>query len=235
MKHFLKPLILLLLAVSLSALAVEKIPFQPQDIFKLKSAANPLISPDGKRILYQVRSIDLANDTPTAATWIMNADGSEKRLLFKKGGGAVWSPDSSKIAYVAAGSNEKAQIFLLDMNKPAAGVEISDLSESPWGLTWSPDGKSIAFYSFVPGESPWQVDLPEGVEKPTGANWSADPLVINSINFRADRAGYLPYGEDHVFVISADGGEARQLTSGDWSASIIIYGGTNRSYLGKYG
>ncbi len=230
MKHFLKPLILLLLAVSLSALAVEKIPFQPTDIFKLKSAGNPLISPDGTRILYQVRSIDLANDTPAAETWIMNTDGSEKRLLFKKGGGAVWSPNSNKIAYVAAGSNEKAQIFLLDMNKPAAGVEISDLSESPWGLTWSPDGKSIAFYSFVPGESPWQVDLPKGVEKPAGANWSADPLVIDKINFRADRAGYLPYGNDHVFVISADGGEARQLTSGDWSASVLMYG-ANRAYL----
>ncbi len=230
MKHFLKPLILLLLAVSLSALAVEKIPFQPTDIFKLKSAGNPLISPDGTRILYQVRSIDLANDTPTSETWIMNVDGSDKRLLFKEGGGAAWSPDSNKIAYVAAGSNEKAQIFLLDMNKPAAGVEISDLSESPWGLTWSPDGKSIAFYSFVPGESPWQVDLPEGVEKPAGANWSADPLVIDKINFRADRAGYLPYGNDHVFVISADGGEARQLTTGDWSASVLMYG-ANRAYL----
>jgi dipeptidyl aminopeptidase/acylaminoacyl peptidase len=230
MKHLLKPLILLLLAFSLSAVASEKTPFQPQDIFKLKSAVNPLISPDGSRILYLVLGIDVANDAPTAETWIMNADGSDKRLLFKDGGGAAWSPDSTQIAYVAAGSNKKAQIFLLDMNKPAAAVQISDLNESPSGLTWSPDGKSIAFYSFVPAESPWQVELPADINRPEGANWSEDPLVIDTINFRADGAGYLPYGNDHVFVISTDGGEARQLTTGDWSASIIMYG-ANRSYL----
>jgi len=230
MKHLLKPIILLLLTCSLSVLAVERIPFQPEDIFKLKSAGNPLISPDGTRIVYQVRSIDIANDTPTAETWIMNADGSDKRQLIKEGGGFAWSPDSSQLAYVAAGSNEKAQIFLLDMNKPAAGVEISDLDESPWGLTWSPDGKSIAFYNFVAGESPWLVEFPEAVGKLKTADWSADPLVINTINFRADRAGYLPYGNDHVFVISIDSGEDRQLTSGDWTASIIMYG-ANRSYL----
>jgi len=231
MKNILKPFILLLLACSLSVVANEKIPFQPQDIFKLKSAGNPLISPDGTRILYQVYSIDVANDAPTAETWIMNADGSEKRQLIREGGGFAWSPDSSQLAYVAAGSNEKAQIFLLDMNKPATGLEISDLDESPWGLTWSPDGKSIAFYSFVPGESPWQVELPEAVGELKGANWSADPLVIDTLNFRADRAGYLPYGNDHVFVIAVDSGETRQLTSGDWTASIIMYG-ANRSYLG---
>jgi dipeptidyl aminopeptidase/acylaminoacyl peptidase len=230
MKHFLRPIFLLLLTCSISALAAEKIPFQPQDIFKLKSASNPLISPDGTRIVYQVRSIDVANDTPTAETWIMNTDGSDNRQLTKEGGGFAWSPDSSKLAYIAAGSNEKAQIFLLDMDKPAAGVQISSLDESLWGLSWSPDGKSIAFYSFVPGESPWQVALPEAVSKPAGANWSEEPLVIDSINYRADRAGYLPYGNDHVFVISTDGGEVRQLTSGDWSASIIMYG-ANRSFL----
>ena len=230
MKNVLKPLVLLLLACSLLVEADEKIPFQPQDIFKLKSAANPLISPDGTRILYQVYSIDVANDMPATETWIMNTDGSEKRQLIKEGSGFAWSPDSTKVAYISAGDNEKAQIFLLDMSKPATGVQISDLNESPWGLTWSPDGKSIAFYSFVPGESPWQVALPEAVEKPAGANWSEEPLVIDKINYRADRAGYLPYGNDHVFVVSTDGGEARQLTSGDWSASVLMYG-ANRAYL----
>ena len=230
MKNLLKSIAFLLLAFSFSVAADEKTPFQPQDIFKLKSAGNPLISPDGERIIYQVYGIDAVNDTPSSETWIMNVDGSDKRLLFKDGGGAVWSPDSSQIAYVAADSNKKAQIFLLDMTKPAAGVEISNLNESPWGLTWSPDGKSIAFYNFVPGESAWQVELPEGVNKPDNANWSADPLVIDKINYRADGAGYLPYGNDHVFVISADGGEARQHTTGDWSASVLMYG-ANRAYL----
>ena len=105
-------------------MADEKIPFQPQDIFKLRSAANPLISPDGSRIIYLILGIDVANDMPSSETWIMNADGSDKRQLLKDGGGVVWSPDGSQIAYIAPDDNEKAQIFLLDMNQAAAPVKV---------------------------------------------------------------------------------------------------------------
>ncbi|MFQ5609807.1 MAG: S9 family peptidase, partial [Woeseiaceae bacterium] len=35
--------------------------------------------------------------------------------------------------------------------------------------------------------------------------------------FRADGAGYLPVGHSHVFVVSAEGGTPRQLTSGDYN------------------
>jgi len=230
MKFIVKTILLLLLAISNPLFAAEKIPFQPADIFKLKSASNPQISPDGKRIIYVVRGIDVVNDVPNAETWIMNADGSDKRRLLKDGGGAVWSPDSTRIAYVAADDQGKAQIFLLDMEKPGVGVAISNLDQSPSGLSWSPDGKSIAFYSFVPQDPPWQIELPVVDIKPAGANWPEEPRVIERVNYRADGAGYLPHGDNHVFVISADGGEARQLTEGDWPASILMYG-ANRSFL----
>jgi len=230
MKTFSGSLLILVLLSSLPVIADEKIPFQPEDIFKLQSAGNPLISPDGTQIIYLVRGVDIDNDQPSSETWIMDAGGANKRLLFKKGGGAVWSPDSKRIAFISAGDDGKAEVFLLDMDKPAAAVKISSLAQSPSRLSWSPDGKSIAFYSFVPQESPWHVSLPVAEERPEGANWSKDPLVIENINYRADRAGYLPYGDDHVFVMSADGGVARQLTKGEWPASILMYG-ANRSFL----
>ncbi len=34
--------------------------------------------------------------------------------------------------------------------------------------------------------------------------------------YRADGAGYLETGHDHIFVVPADGGTSRQLTSGDY-------------------
>ena len=230
MKTLLKSLLLLMLICSPPLMADEKIPFQPQDIFKLRSAANPLISPDGSRIIYLIFGIDVANDMPSSETWIMNADGSDKRQLLKDGGGVVWSPDGSQIAYIAPDDNEKAQIFLLDMNQAAAPVKVSDIDQSPSGLSWSPDGKSIAFFSFVPQDSPWQIDLPVEDGKPEGAKWSEEPLVIDRLNFRQDRVGYLPYGHDHISVISVETGEVRQLTKGNWPTSILIYG-SNRNFI----
>jgi len=222
--------VLFMLLLSVPLLAAEKIPFQPSDIFKLKSASSPLISPDGKQIIYVIRGIDLTNDVPNAETWIMNSDGSDQRRLLSDGGGAVWSPDSNRIAYVAPDEKGKAQIFLLDMKSPGAGVAISNLDHAPSGLSWSPDGQSIAFFSFVPQDPTWQVELPVPDARPEGAVWSGEPLITDRLNFRVDGAGWLPDGHDHVYVISADGGKARQVTSGDWPASILMYGG-NRAIL----
>ena len=41
--------------------------------------------------------------------------------------------------------------------------------------------------------------------------------VIDSVVYRADGAGYLESGFDHVFIVSAEGGTPRQLTDGDFN------------------
>ncbi len=225
MNNISKLAIVVLLSFSIPSLGAEKIPFQPDDIFRLKSASNPQISPDGKQIVYGIRGVDFANDVPSMETWVMKSDGSEKRLLFAKGGGAVWSPDSSRITYVAPDDSGTAQIHILDMARSAAPIAISSLQQSPSALTWSPDGKSIAFLSFVPTDSPWSVEIPVGESKPPAANWSEEPLVFNKLTIKGNGVGYLPYGNDHVFIISVEDGEARQVTKGDWTVGVLAYGG----------
>jgi dipeptidyl aminopeptidase/acylaminoacyl peptidase len=41
--------------------------------------------------------------------------------------------------------------------------------------------------------------------------------VIDSVVYRADGAGYLESGYDHIFVVSAEGGTPRQITDGDFN------------------
>ena len=83
----------------------------------------------------------------------MNADGTKNRFLLT-GDGAVWSPDGTRIAYVAAAENPKgAQIFVRYMDAEGATTQITRLTESPGNITWSPDGKWISFTSFVPKRS----------------------------------------------------------------------------------
>ena len=52
---------------------------------------------------------------------------------------------------------------------------------------------------------------------PEGAEWAPPVIVIDSLNYRADGRGYLEPGNSHVFVIPADGGTPRQVTSGDFN------------------
>ncbi len=52
---------------------------------------------------------------------------------------------------------------------------------------------------------------------PEGAEWAAPAKVYDRLVYRANGAGYLPVGFDHVFVVSAEGGTPRQVSSGNFA------------------
>jgi dipeptidyl aminopeptidase/acylaminoacyl peptidase len=41
---------------------------------------------------------------------------------------------------------------------------------------------------------------------------------VSTLHYRQDQVGYLQDGHTHLFVVAADGGAARQITNGRWSA-----------------
>src|ERR1044071_8435638 len=72
----------------------------------------PRLSPDGRQVIYTRRWIDKMNDRWESALWMVGSDGSHNRFRVK-GGGAIWSPDGSRIAYVASpGEGSSGQIFV---------------------------------------------------------------------------------------------------------------------------
>ncbi|MFW5660676.1 MAG: S9 family peptidase, partial [Oceanicaulis sp.] len=79
------------------------------------------------------------------------------------------------------------------------------------GLAWSPDGSSIAFTMFTPSPGP-QVDI--GLpQKPPGAEWADPAIVDENTRYEFDGVGEIPDGAAQIYVISADGGAPRALTS----------------------
>ncbi len=191
------------------------------DFLDLERVGSPVISPDGKTILFDRGFVDKVNDTWDGAIWQMNADGSRARFLVK-GGGAVWSPDGTRIAYIAAADNPKgAQIFVRYMDAEGATTQITRLTEAPGNITWSPDGKWISFTGFVPNPADWAIDMPA---PPPNAKWTPAPRVADRLHYRADHRGYTDPGFTHLFVVPADGGSPRQITSGDWSVGAAFDG-----------
>ncbi len=175
--------------------------------------SNPQISPDGARIIYTRSWVDKMKDQRTSSIWMMDADGSRNRFLVD-GSGALWSPDGSRIAYVAEGDDESSEIWVRWMDAEGAATQISRVEKSPGSLRWAPDGTRLAFTMSVPGPTSWRVSLPS---RPEGAEWTGEPKVVDRLSYRRDRRGYIDDGYTHVFVIPAEGGTPRQVTSGDWS------------------
>lgn len=174
---------------------------------------NPQISPDGAQILYTRRWTDKINDRFENEIWIVNADGSRNRFLMK-GSSPVWSPDGKRIAYLAPGQPAGAQIFVKWMDTVDEGTQLTRLDRSPSNIAWSPDGKRIAFNMLVPARPSMRPNLPP---RPEGAKWIEPPRFVDRLNYRSDGAGYNPEGYSHIFVISDQGGAARQLTEGDYN------------------
>jgi dipeptidyl aminopeptidase/acylaminoacyl peptidase len=189
------------------------------DYFAWEDVGNPQLSPDGRHIIYTRSWIDGVNDRRKSALWIMDADGSRQRFLVE-GSGAVWSPDGTRIAYLADGEPSGSQIYVRWMDAEGATSQVTRLTESPSGVQWSPDGQTLSFHALVPKREQWALDLPPA---PRGAKWTEPPRVVTSVQYRRDRQGFIPEGSTHLFVVSANGGAPRQVTSGDWNHSNGVW------------
>ena len=185
------------------------------DVFELEYAADPRISPDGATIAYVRRSNDVMTDRTRSNIWVASADGADHRpLLSGKANFSSprWSPDGGRLAYISAVEGGKPQLFVRWMDTGQTAL-VTNLTEAPGALSWSPDGRALAFTMFV-AKTP--EPLASAPAKPEGAEWAPPAIVIEDIIYRADGGGYLDPGHTHVFTVPADGGSPRQLTSGDF-------------------
>jgi len=191
------------------------------DEFAMQIPADPQISPDGKKIVYVREFSDSLSDKRYSNLWIVNADGSDHRAL-TSGNHAdtspAWSPDGTRLAYLSD-EDGRGQIYIRWMDSGQT-ARITNLEQSPAGIAWSPDGRMLSFTALVPGTSRHIATLPSA---PAGAKWAEPATVYDRTVYRFNGAGYLKPGFRQIFVVSAEGGAPRQVTSGDFPNGGAAY------------
>ena len=185
-----------------------------------EQVADPQIAPDGSQIVYTRRHVNRMEDRWESSLWVVNADGSRNRFL-AKGTSPRWSPDGTRIAFFNDGEPSGTQLFVRYMDAEGATSQVTRVNEPMADLRWSPDGKSIAFSMFVPKSNTWAIDMPAA---PTGSKWTAAPKYVTDVHYRQDRRGFSRSGFTHLFVVPADGGTPRALTSGEWNVGYRFDG-----------
>ena len=148
-------LFLLTLLVCAPAFADDHLEtFLNTDVFELEIAADPQISPDGSQIVYVRNANDIMSDSTRANIWSVDADGSNHRPLLSGAdsySSPRWAPDGSRLAYVSSVDGRGPELYVRWMDTGQTAL-LSNLENSPRGLSWSPDGKYIAFSAVVQGE-----------------------------------------------------------------------------------
>jgi len=201
--------------------------FDAHDLFGLEVAADPQISPDGRRIAYVRRSGDIMTDRMRQTIWLIDTASGEQAPLVAGPGGHFsprWSPDGTRIAYISTAEGNQPQLYVRWLDS-GESVRVTGLPNAPSSIDWSPDGRQIAYIMLVPAEP---ARLGRAPARPEGAQWAEPLQQVSTIRYRADGQGILKPGFNHLFVVPADGGAPRQLTFGDFHHDGPIDWGADR-------
>ncbi len=194
---------------------------QPEDLHQLRSVGQVRISPDSQKILYTVESNEGDRNT-TSKIWVWDIGSGQGAPLFpddRRGSSPRWSPDGQWVAYRGSEGESSGLMVVKADGSDARFLAPMEGTNHPLpsmgdSITWSPDSKSIAFVSGVPG--------PE-TEDATG-----DPVVITRYLYKPTaREGLTRFNDNkrlNIFVVGIEGGNVRQLTDAtyyehsiDWS------------------
>lgn len=117
--------------------------FSVQDLVMFDRVSEAALSPDGRRVVLQLRETDYAANKGKSSLWTLPAAGGKATRLRDGANTPRWSHDGAAIWFLAA-KDEVQQIWRM----PAAGGEAEAISALPLDVgsyKLSPDGSRIAF------------------------------------------------------------------------------------------
>jgi dipeptidyl aminopeptidase/acylaminoacyl peptidase len=197
--------------------------FTIDDLLKVRRVGDPQVSPKSDFVAFTITDVDKVANKSTTQIYLVPLSGGEPRQLTNDEHSSAsprWSPDGDKLAFISARDGED-QIWTIDVSSGAL-KKITTLSTGAGDPVWSADGKWLAFASDVYPEC-----LDDACNKRRADEVAANKVkahVATRLLFRHWKA-WKEGMRTHVFVVSSAGGDARDVTPGDYDAPPFSLGG----------
>lgn len=197
----------------------------------LKNVNNPIISPDGKTVVYTVRSTDWTNNAYDNELWMVR-EGQDPIQLTRTNKGsssnAAFTPDGRYVSFLA-NRGEKTQLYIIAVMGGEA-LQVTRDDDGIGSYEWNPNGKQVV-YSKPQAETKQEKSTKEryGAFAVEGEEYKQNHLWL--LNFSYDSvflAGELPCYPAKKDSVKADSSKApacfllpvaKQLTEGNFSVS----------------
>ncbi|HEX8171550.1 MAG TPA: S9 family peptidase [Thermoanaerobaculia bacterium] len=201
-------------------------PIAFEDLAAVRRIGAPHLSPDGKWVVYDASTIDLAANVRRSAIYLVPSDGSAPSRQISDGTKQdeepAWSPDGKTIAYVSNREGGARQVYLYDLATQKTR-RVTSLSGGAGSVKWLPDAKALVAVSDVYPEC--GVDPQCTSQKDTAAgNRPSKARVITSLLYRHWNAWQEPT-RTHIVYVPLDGSAPRDLTPGAFDAPPFSVGG----------
>ncbi len=173
------------------------------DMSRIVDLEEPAISPDGTHVALVTIDQDLRHAAYVDSLVAIDTRDGRSRTLVRGRDVAVprWSPDGSRIAYLARPAGEEfRQLFVRTLG--GATSRMTRARGEVIDAAWSPDGRTIAYVA---------------------ADYQAPATYFFAGDNDYTAAALTP--PDHLWTVPAGGGPARRLTSGSWTIAPTDPGG----------
>lgn len=175
------------------------------DLIGAVRVSDPQLSPDARTVVFVRTTTDLATGKRNADLWSVPADGSSPPKPFIHGDKTEntprWAPDGRHVVFISNRDSSEMQLYIAD----ADGKNIHQLTKVNGGVqppvVFSPDSTMLAFVS----------DVKQGPETPANVHLLTRLLYRHWDEWRENV-------RHHVFVQPLSGGDARDLTPGDFDS-----------------